>query len=164
MEAELRRFSHRADEKQHAAQGQRRNLPAKKWHHLLHRAGRLAEHGVKIERPEQHEHRENAKREAEIADAIDDKSLDRRCVGRGAVVPEANQQVRGEPHTFPAEKHLDEVVGGDQGQHEEGEKAQIGHKPRDRVVMGHVADGIDVDHRGDDGHDEDHHPRERIEP
>ena len=56
-------------------------------------AGALREHDIEIERAEDHEHREDAEREAEIADPVDDERLDRGVVGGGAVVPEADQQV-----------------------------------------------------------------------
>ena len=49
----------------------------------------------------------------------------------GAVVPEADQQVRAQADAFPAEEQLHEIVGRHQHQHEEGEQAQIGHEARD---------------------------------
>ena len=144
--------------------GQRIDAPAEKIHRRADRTRRLAEHNPEIERAEDHENREDAERKAEIADTVDEKGLDRRGVGGGPVVPEADQQIRHQADTFPAEEQLNEVVGGDQRQHEKGEEAQIGHEPRDRLVLGHVADGIDMDHRRDDGHDEDHHPAQGVEP
>ena len=164
VQAELRRFPHRADEQQDAGERQRRHLPAEEVDRRADRRRRLAEHRVEIERAEDHEHREDAERKAEIADPVDDKGLDRGVVRRFAVVPEADQQVGAEPDAFPAEEQLHEVVGRHQHQHEEGEQAQIGHEARDARIMRHVADRIDVDHRRDDGHDEDHHARQRVEP
>ena len=55
---------------------------------------------------------------------------DRGVVGRSAVVPEADQQVGEEADPFPAEKQLNEIIGRDQGQHEKGEQAEIGHEAR----------------------------------
>ena len=66
------------------ASGQRRHLPAEEIDRRADRARRLAEHGVEIERAEDHEDREDAEREAEIADAVDDEGLDRGGVGRSA--------------------------------------------------------------------------------
>ena len=79
----------------------------------------------KSRRAEDHENREDAERKAEIADTVDEEGLDRRGVGRRPVVPEADQQVRHQAHTLPAEKQLHEIVGRDQRQHEEGEQTQI---------------------------------------
>ena len=80
------------------------------------RAGRLQAH-----RTSQPEQKEDAEGEAEIADAVDDKSLDRRRIGRGARVPEPDQQIGGEADALPAEEHLHEIVGRHQHQHGEGE-------------------------------------------
>ena len=124
---------------------------------------RLGEHLGEIERAEDHEDREDAEREAEIADPVDEEGLDRRGIGRGPVVPEADQQIGHQADAFPAEKQLHKVVGRDQRQHEKGEQAQIGHEARDRLVLRHVADGIDMDHRRDDGDDEDHHAAQGVE-
>jgi hypothetical protein len=48
------------------------------------------------DRAEHQEGGEDAEREAEIADPVDDERLDRRGVGRRLVVPEADQQVGSE--------------------------------------------------------------------
>ena len=98
--------------------------------------GRLREDGVEADRAEQHEDAEDAEREAEIADAVDDEGLDGRGIGLGLLVPEADQQVGGEAHAFPAEEQLQEVVGRHQRQHGEGEQRQIGEEARPvRVVV-----------------------------
>ena len=83
--------------------------------------------------------------EAEIADAVDDERLDRRGIGRRLVVPEADQQIGGEADAFPAEEHLDEVVGGHQHQHREGEQRQIGEEARLARVLLHIAPAVEVD-------------------
>ena len=72
--------------------------------------GRRREHGVEADRAEDDEDAEDAEREAEIADAVDDEGLDGGRVGLGLLVPEADQQVGGEPDAFPAEEQLQEVV------------------------------------------------------
>jgi hypothetical protein len=67
--------------------------------------------GVELNRAEQQEEQaEDAQREAEVADAVDDERLDGRGIGRRLLVPEADQQVGGEAHAFPAEEHLQQVV------------------------------------------------------
>ena len=53
-----------------------------------------------------HEDGEDAEREAEIADAVDDEGLDRGGVGLRLLVPEADQQVAREADAFPAEEQL----------------------------------------------------------
>src|SRR3546814_4986036 len=77
---------------------------------------------------EHQEGAEDAQRKAEIAHAVDDERLDRRRIGAGLVIPEADQQIGGEPHAFPAEEHLDEIVRRHQHQHLEGEQREIGER------------------------------------
>jgi hypothetical protein len=81
----------------------------------------------------------------------------------GALEPEADQQIGAQADPFPAEEHLNEVVGGHQRQHEEGKQAQIGHEPRDVRVVRHVTDRIDMHHRRDDRDHEHHHRGQGVE-
>ena len=91
------------------------------------------------------------------------KALIAAALARWPVVPEADQEIGAEPDALPAEEELHEIVRRHQHQHEEGEEAQIRHEARDRVVVRHVADGIDVDHARDDRHHRHHHRRQRVE-
>ena len=91
---------------------------------LARECRRRGEHIGEIERAEQRKTVEDAERETEIADPVDDEGLDRRGVGGGPVVPEADQQIGRKADAFPAEEHLDEIVGRHQHQHEEGEEAE----------------------------------------
>ena len=112
--------------------GQRVDLRGRgTWIGVVRDIGRRGEHGVELQRAEDHVDREDAEREAEIADAVDDEGLDRRGVGRGPVVPEADQEIGAEADALPAEEQLHEIVGRHQHQHEEGEEAEIGHEARD---------------------------------
>ncbi len=113
---------------------------------------------------EQQERREYAQRETEIADPIDHERLDGGGVRRRTVVPETDQQIRGEAHPFPAEIHLHQVVGGDQHQHEEREQAQIAHEPGNAVVVVHVTDGIHMHHRRYAVHHQQHDRGQGIHP
>ena len=102
----------------------------KTWMLLPAMPGAAAKIASKRDRAGEHEDEEDAEREAEIADAVDDERLDRRGVGRGLLIPEADQQIGGEAHAFPAEEHLHEIVGRHQHQHGEGEQRQIGEEAR----------------------------------
>ena len=110
-----------------------------------------------------HEDGEDAEREAEIADAVDDEGLDRGGVGLGLVVPEADQQIAREADALPAEEQLREVVGRHQRQHGEGEQRQIREEPRPVRVLGHVADRIEVHERRDGRHHHQHHGGQRVD-
>ncbi len=138
-------------------------MPAEEVDGLAGERRRLREDGVEVDRLRHHEHGEDAEREAEIADAVDDEGLDRGGVGLGLVVPEADQQIAREADALPAEEHLREVVGGHQRQHGEGEERQVREEPRPVRVLGHVADRIEVHERGDGRHHHQHHGGERVD-
>ena len=123
----------------------------------------IGEDRVEVDRGEEEEDAEDAEREAEIADAVDDEGLDRGGVRRRAVIPEADQQVGGEADALPAEEHLHEVVGRHQHQHGEGEERQIGEEARPVRVVRHVADRVDVDERRHGVHDDQHHDGQRVD-
>ncbi len=105
----------------------------------------------------------DAEGEAEVADPVDHEGLDRRGRGGGLLVPEADQQIGGQAHAFPAEEQLHEVGGGDQRQHGEGEQRQIGEEPRPAVVLGHVAPAVEVHEGRDRGHHHQHHRRQGVD-
>ncbi len=164
VQRDLGRFPHRPDKQKDAGERQRVDPPAEELHFDADHARCLAEDGPEVERAEDGKDREDAEGKTEIADPVDDEGLDRSSVGRGPVTPKADQQIGHQADAFPAEEQLHEVVGGHQGQHGEGEQAQIGHEARDRGIVRHVADRIYVNHRRDDGHHEDHDTAQCIEP
>ncbi len=163
MQPDLRRFAHRADEQQDAQRGQRMNVVTEELEIGVDLFGRRGEHGVEADRVVEQEHAHDAEREAEIADPVDHEGLDRRGVGGRPVIPEADQEVGAQADAFPAEEHLNEIVRRHQHQHEESEEVQVGHEPRDRRVVAHIADRIDVDAGRDQRHHRDHHGRQRVE-
>ena len=135
----------------------------RKWSERAGDARSVGEDRLVVDRVEEDEDAEDAEREAEIADAVDDEGLDRGRVCRRALEPESDEQVRGEADAFPAEVELDEIVGRHQRQHGEGEHRQIGEEPRPVRVVRHVADGIDVDERRHGGDDDEHHHGQRVD-
>ncbi len=163
VQQELRRLAHGAHEQQQAQRRQDVDLVAEELEALAGHAGRGVEQLVEVDGVEHREQPEDAEREAEVADAVDDEGLDGRRVGLGLGVPEADQQVGEEADALPAEEHLHEVVGRHQHQHGEGEAAEVGEEARAAVVLLHVADGVDVHERGDRRHDDEHHRRQRVD-
>jgi hypothetical protein len=127
------------------------------------RTGRLGEDRVERDRAGQQENGENAEREAEIADAVDEEGLDRRRVGFRFVEPEADEQVARETHALPAEEQLRQIIGGHQHQHGEGEERQIREESRLVRIVRHVADRIEMDEAGNGRHHDQHHHGERID-
>jgi hypothetical protein len=108
MEQELRRLAHGAHEQKKADQRQGVDMKAQELQGLADLVGRGGEYRVVLDRVEQGENREDAKREAEIADAIDDEGLYRCRVSRRLVIPEADQEIRALLCQFHREKEQGE--------------------------------------------------------
>ena len=108
----------------------------KKWMVLPVSAGACAKTVSKSTAPDITNTREDAEREAEVADPVDDEGLDRGGVGLRLLVPEADQQIAREADALPAEEQLHQIVGRHQHQHGEGEQRQIGEEARPvRIVV-----------------------------
>ena len=110
------------------------------------------------EGPEDEEHRHQ---QAEVTDAVDDKGFAGGVAvfpafGRFFVPPEADQQKGAEADAFPADEHHQEVVGGDQDEHEGQEHIKIGEEARRPFVAVHIAAGIQMNKRANAGHDQHH--------
>ncbi len=164
VKTELRRFAHRSDEQEDADQGHRVEALAEEADRRARLAGRGGQDLRDGDGSEDQEGGENAQREAEIADPVDDEGLERRGVGRGLVVPEADEEVGCEADALPAEEHLDEIVGGHQHQHREGEQRQIGEEARLAVVLRHIAPAVEVDERRHRRHHHQHHRGQGVDP
>ena len=106
---------------------------------------------------------EHGEQEAEVANAVDDEGFFA-GVGGGVVREvEADEQVGGEADAFPADEQQQEVLGEDQGQHEEHEEVQVGEEAPVAFFVRHVADGVDVDQEADAGDDAEHDEGEVVE-
>ena len=163
VQEELRRFTHRADEQQEGGDFERLGVEAENMDFLAFQTRNGGEDFTESQRLGELINEEDAEREAEIADAVDDKGLDRRGVGGGLLIPEADQQIGSETDALPAEEHLHQIIGGHQHQHGEGEQRQIGEEARTVRIFVHVADRIEV-HEARHGVDHDeHHRRQRVD-
>ena len=113
-----------------------------------------------IEGPEKQKHAED---KTEIADAVDDKSL---VAGARVVVigvPKTDERIRTQAHAFPTDEEQQQTIAQNQRKHRRGEQVEIGKEAPKRIVVVHVAGGVDVDETADAGDDEDHHRRKRID-
>lgn len=175
MQRHLGRFAHGADEEQDT--DHRHQRPAAVAPDLdlgIGQSRRLGEDLSVVEAVGVHGDGGDAEDETEVTHAVDDEGLqvgeDRRRPHR----PEADQQVGDQAHRLPAEEELEEVVGHHQHQHGEGEERDVAEEaliavaPRQAglgpivLVIGHVADGVDMDAEGDEAHHADHHRGELI--
>ena len=78
---------------------------------------------------------EHGEQEAEVADAVDDEGLLAGVGGGVAGEVEADEQVGGEAHAFPADEHEQEVLGQHQREHEEDEEVQVGEEAPVALVV-----------------------------
>jgi len=119
---------------------------------------------IESQRTRQDEDAENPECKAKVTDPVHDEGLDCRGIRARLLIPEADQQIGRETDPFPAEEHLNQVVGGYQHQHHEGEQAEIRLEPRNTGIVMHIAGGIDMHQRGNRGHNDQHHSRQRVDP
>src|SRR5690242_8012054 len=100
-------------------------MPTEEVDGLARQPRRRMEDGLEIDGVGHHEDGEDAERKAEITNAVDDESLDRRGVRRRFLVPEADQKIACETYALPAEEQLNEIVRCHQHQHGKGEQREI---------------------------------------
>ena len=125
-----------------------------------------AQNGVHVgeaHRAEYRHHEQHPQDESRVAHAIHHERLLAGIGRRFLVEIETDQQVAAQPHAFPADEQQDVVVGQHQHQHEEHEQVEVAEEAVVAVIVGHVADGVDVDQEADSGDHQDHHGAERIE-
>ena len=82
---------------------------------------------------------------------------------RRLVLPEADQQVGREAHALPADEQHEVVVGQHQQQHRGDEEVEVAEEPAPALVVGHVADGVDVDQPADAGDQQHEDDRELVD-
>ena len=163
VEAKLRRLAHRADEQQQAEHRHRVEAMAKEPDGRSGHGGRGFQNFRNGDGVEHQIGAENPHHEAEIAHAVDDECLDRGGIGRRLAEPEADQQIGCQAHAFPAEEHLQQVVGRHQHQHREGEEREIGEEARLVRLLVHIAPAIEVDEAGHAGNHHQHDRRHRVD-
>ena len=122
-----------------------------------------AEELLVVEGSELRHQSEHPRQEAEVAHPVDDECL---ASGEGRellIVVEADQQVRAQPHPFPADEGDEKVVAQDEHQHHAHEQVQVGEIALEAGLVIHVADREPVDPEAYEGDHEEHHAGERIE-
>ena len=80
------------------------------------------QHRGELNRAEHEEDRHDAEGQTKVTHPVRHERLDGSIVRRLLRVPEADQQVGGEVHAFPAKEQLQQVVRGHQHQHGKCEK------------------------------------------
>jgi hypothetical protein len=79
------------------------------------------------------------------------------------LIPEADQQVGGQADQLPAHEQEQDRVGNHYAQHRSCKQAQEAEKPREVLVVRHVAGGVDENEQAHKANHHQHHGRQRIE-
>ena len=156
VEREHRALAHRAAEDQEA--GHRR--------HAAPGFGSLEQTLLKFieaDRTERRPDEDDAEDESEVAETIRDERF-LAGIGRGRLlIPEADEQIAGNTDELPEDEGHHQVVCEHDAEHREHEEAEAAEVAAHAAVFLHVAIGVDVNHRADAGHDEEHQQAERVE-
>ncbi len=116
-----------------------------------------------VERAELMEDEDHPQDQPRVADPVHHEGLHAGGRGRVLLVPEPDEQVGAEPHPLPSHEEEGKAAAQDEQQHEEREQVQVGEEAGTVVVVGHVAQRVDVDERADARHHQDHDRGKRIE-
>ena len=118
---------------------------------------------TKAEEPKVGQHQHDRHRHAQVTDPVDHEGLlGRRRRGR-LVLPEADQQVRGQADALPADEQHQVVVGEHQQQHRGDEQVEEPEEAAPPLVVGHVADRVDVDQAADAGDQQHEQDRQLVD-
>src|ERR1043166_7801988 len=93
---------------------------------------------------------DHAEKECEVADPGGDECFFCRSRRARFMVPETDEQVRGESDQFPTDEKEQQAVCDDHPEHRRSEKGQKTEEPREVFVMSHVASAIDEDEQADE--------------
>ena len=109
------------------------------------------------------ENRAYSQNKPKVSDPINQKCLKIRSNSRLSFIPEPDQQIRHEPYPLPAEEQLQEIVRHHQDEHGECKQGDITEESGISWIIGHVADGVDMDHKRHKCHYNHHHYRQLIQ-
>ena len=121
-----------------------------------HRLGHCGRQLVKVQSVERREQEKYSEQKAGVADAVDDEGLHSRIRVLEILIPVADEQVGANTHAFPAHEHHGQVIGADEGQHRKKEEIQVREIAVGRPVVGHIPDGVKMNHRSDASDDHRH--------
>ena len=156
LQRQLRRFA------DGAAEQQRRRGDRQRRSHRPMRDGSLHQR-LDVERAQIGEEDEQADRHRGVADPGDDERLARGEPVDGIAIPEADQEIAAEADALPAEIEEQQVVRQHQHQHRGDEQVHVGEEAAVALVRAHELGGVEVDEKADEGDDQHHQARQRVE-
>ena len=156
VERDLRGFAGGSDDEQEGDGGEDAAVP-------VGVGADAGEDMSEVERAEVGDDQEHREEEAEVADAVDDEGFFAGVRGGVLFEVEADEEVRGETDSLPADEEEQEALGEDQDGHEEHEEVEVGEETPVALFMRHVADGVEVDEESDAGDHAEHDEREVVD-
>ena len=118
-----------------------------------------AEH---VRRFEGHKEEQDGEHEPKVTDPVDNERFFASVRGTLACIPEANEQIRTQPHPFPADEHEQVIVGHDQDQHSPHKQVEVGKEPGIVLLVVHIPRGIDVNEQPHTRHYQHHGARQPV--
>ena len=168
VQRQLGRLARRPREQQERDHGRRRHRPVEprprqQVDGLSGDASRARQERGDVERAERLERQEHAGAEADVGHRVDQERLDGRAAGGLAVRPVGDQQIRADPHGFPAHVGHEQITAHDQRDHGGREERDDGEEARVARVANHVARRVHVHDRADARHEEQQQHRELVD-
>src|SRR5690606_40010523 len=105
------------------------------------------ENFCKIRASEGGDQQEDPQKKSEVPDAVHDKCLFGCIIIRIVLIPEADQEIRTQAHSFPADEHDRVTRAHDQDEHKKNEQIQVGKKLSEALVRVHVSRRINMDQK-----------------
>src|SRR5262245_51293834 len=118
-----------------------------------------AEHVCRFEG---HKEKYDAEHEPKVTDPVDYKRFFASVRGTLACIPKANEQIRTQPHPFPANEHEQVIVGHDQDQHSPHEQVEVGKESGVILLVVHIPCGINVNEQSHTRHHQHHGARQSV--
>ena len=124
---------------------------------------RCGKHFAEIQRVKRPVDQQQRNQETEITDPVYQEGFLAGLSRFRLAEVETNQQVGAQAHAFPPGKQQQVVAAEYQNQHEKQEQVHAGKKPVVSTLVGHVADGVDVDQQTHAGNHQRHHGGKGVE-
>ena len=106
---------------------------------------------------------DHSNKKRQVTNPCSDEGLLGCCSGWGFLIPEPDEQIRGQADQLPAHEEQQQTVRNHHAQHCSREERQEAEETSEVFVMGHVARAVDKDQQANKRDHDEHHRGERIE-
>src|SRR5262249_23557479 len=148
VEGKLRGLSHRPKEEANRGEGEERSSPAA--------TGDARKDVLEIEGTNHREHDQDGNEKAKVTQPRRHEGLDHGLLRGLLLEGKADQEVGTHPHELPENEEENEIARDAKAQHGEGKEAKVGEEAVVARFPVHVAHGVKMDEKADQGDDEEH--------